>query len=70
LAKLEMHVETCPLFPAWAMHLSNLVNTLVLRAAHVPTLTLRSIAMMSARAQQTTPAMAWPVFVAPGFSRG
>ena len=58
LAKLAMHVETSVLLAAWATHLSNRANTLVLRAAHVPTRTLRSIEMTSASAQHTTPAMA------------
>src|SRR5437773_12239883 len=62
-----MQVATSALLPAWAMHLSNRANTSELRAAHVPTRTLRSIEMTSARAQHTTPAMAWPVFVAPRF---
>src|SRR5690242_19333090 len=60
-----MHVETSVLLAAWAMHLSNRANTSELLAAHVPTRTLQTIAMSSARAQHTTPAMACPVFVAP-----
>jgi hypothetical protein len=50
---------------AWTMQLSNRVNTLELRAAQLPSCTLRSIAMMSATMLQIRPAMAWPELVAP-----
>ena len=65
LANWEMQLATAGRFAAWAMHLSNRVNTLELRAAQLPTCTLRSIAMMSARMLQIRPAMAWPELVAP-----
>ena len=70
LANREMQLDRRPV-SAWAMHLSNRVNTLVLRAAQVPTRTLRVIARMSARMLQIRPAMAWPdVGRARGFPAG
>src|SRR6266700_5185939 len=60
-----MQLETSVRLPALAMQLSNLVKAPVLRAAQVPTCTLRSIAMIRARTLQMTPARAWPGLVAP-----
>jgi hypothetical protein len=64
-AKREMQVETSPRSVAWAMHLSNVVKTVVLRSISVPTRTANTTAMTSARMPQISPAAACPELVAP-----
>ena len=65
-----MQVETSLRSPAWAIHRSKLVKTFVFRATSVPTRTESTMASASARTPQTTPAAAWPGFVAPRSSPG
>ena len=58
LANRAMQSEISVLFPALAMHRSNLVKTPVFRAAHVPRCALRAMAPARAIALQIMPAIA------------
>jgi hypothetical protein len=64
-ARRAMQLETALRLPAFAMQLSNVVNTLVLLATKLPTRTAKTMPAASARMPHASPAMAWPGYAAP-----